>query len=91
MSQRFVRAPDGTMVAAGMALAPFTLDQACSLNAYQRAGMFHPYTCGADSTHPPLVAVVDAGWVCETCGYTQNYALTWMADWSWQRMGGLPC
>ncbi len=88
---RTVRAPDGTLVTAGMVLAPFTLDQSLSLNAWQVAGFFHPYTCGNDSGHGLLMATVGAGWQCPDCDYTQNYALAWSADWSWRDRQGAPC
>lgn len=83
---RHVRDADG-LVVAGHVLAPFTADQVASLNAYQVAGVCHPFTCGNDSGHHVLVAFFDEGWRCLDCDYTQNWAHAWMADWSWPRAG----
>lgn len=45
-------------------------------NALQRSGKVHPYTCGNDTcrqAHPDAVLrAVDAGWVCDWCGYEQR-------------------
>lgn len=73
-------------VVAGHALAPFTADQAASLNAYQHGGVMHEFTCGNDSRHFPLVALIGDGWTCLDCDYTQNWAHDWMADWTWQTL-----
>lgn len=62
--------------------APFTEDQVDSLNGFQVAGLFHPFTCGGASCRDDLVATVD-GWVCPSCGNTQKWANRFMADWSW--------
>lgn len=71
--------------------APFTPDQAASLNSYQVSGLFHEYTCGGEPEDCParrtlgssvLIATVD-GWRCPYCNYQQDWALAWMADWSW--------
>lgn len=43
------------------------------LNAHQHDGTCHPYTCGTDSTHRPLVAT-RFGWQCADCGFTQAWA-----------------
>jgi hypothetical protein len=64
--------------------APFTDDQAASLNAYQEAGAGHPFTCGTETCRGILQATRD-GWRCPNCDYRQGWALEWMADWSWQR------
>lgn len=59
--------------------APFTVEQARALNAMQREGPIHPYTCGIDSTHPPLWAsMMDYGWRCAypSCDYRQDWALS---------------
>lgn len=64
----------------------FTEDQVASLNAYQEAGIMHPFTCGTMGCRADLVATTE-GWVCPTgCGYTQDWAMNWMADWSWKKM-----
>jgi hypothetical protein len=66
--------------------APFTDDQVASLNAYQGAGAFHPFTCGTESCRGALLATRD-GWRCPRCDYRQPWAWEWMADWSWRRAG----
>lgn len=43
------------------------------LNANQHDGARHPYTCGNDSRHRPLIAT-RFGWKCADCGYIQNWA-----------------
>ena len=65
--------------------APWSDGQVDSLNAYQACGAFHSFTCGNDACTDrdcPLVATA-AGWV-HRCGYTQDWAHDWMADWSWK-------
>lgn len=49
------------------------------LNRYQKAGAFHPYTCGLnrkDKYHLDrqgiLVATLE-GWKCPYCTYTQDF------------------
>lgn len=79
-----------------MVHAPFTEDQAASLNAYQRASVFHPFTCGnrSDDNHfgdeSELVAMAGGGWVCAFCDYRQDWAWAVMADWSWVGLARLP-
>ena len=64
-----------------MVQAPFTEDQVCSLNEYQKAGKFHPFTCECGKSD--LVATQE-GWICPcVCGYTQSWAHAWMANWAW--------
>lgn len=68
--------------------APFTVTQVENLNAYQRVGLMHPFTCGnAGSQHPPLVAT-SKGWQCPVvdCDYTQNWAHEFMAWYSEQEL-----
>lgn len=45
-------------------------DQCFALNAHQHRGDIHPYTCGNDSRHRPLIAT-PRGWKCVDCDYTQ--------------------
>ena len=72
-------------------VTPFTADQIASLNAYQVAGVMHPFTCGGGQPHGHsgirLIAAED-GWHCasDTCGYRQDWAHAFMADWSWRRL-----
>jgi len=69
------------------ARSPFSDEQVASINAYQAAGAFHPFTCGTDSCRGILVAAND-GLRCPRCGFRQHWAWGWMADWSW-RGGGV--
>lgn len=66
--------------------APFTTDQVASLNAYQLAGVMHPFTCGADGCHGIRLIAVEDGWCCasQVCDYRQGWAYAFMADWSWR-------
>ena len=69
--------------------APWTQEQVDALNAYQRDGWMHPYTCcgpdgcrdrlGVDGDDRELVATKD-GWVCRTCDYTQDWAHAFSAQ-----------
>lgn len=45
------------------------LDQ---MNARQKRADVHPYTCGNNSRHQPLVAT-PGGWACPDCSYRQPY------------------
>jgi hypothetical protein len=73
-------------------VAPFSADQVVSLNAAQRSGALHPFTCAnrgdghhshrGDADLGQLVATAD-GWRCEDCDYVQTWAWRWMADGSW--------
>ena len=62
-----------------MIRVPFTQEQCDRLNAYQNAGVFHPFTCGNDSRHAVLVATPE-GWKCPDCDYTQGWAHSEMAS-----------
>lgn len=42
------------------------------LNEIQHKGEVHPYTCGNNSRHAPLIAFVN-GWLCLDCDYTQPF------------------
>ena len=65
----------------------FTEDQVASLNAYQESGVFHEFTCGGEKCRRALVATTE-GWRCPDpeCDYTQDWAHSWMMDWSWKKM-----
>lgn len=52
---------------------PWSEEDILVLNLWQTCGMFHPYTCGNDSSHSDLVATKN-GWVCKNCDYTQKWA-----------------
>lgn len=62
---------------------PWTDEQVAALNAFQRAGAMHPFTCGAlhESGQSPVLAATSAGWVCPDvkCEYTQDWAHAFMA------------
>lgn len=66
-----------------MVKAPFTPEQVDSFNSFQHRSRFHPFTCGNKSNHTVLVAAED-GWCCQDCDYTQDWAHSFMADWSWK-------
>lgn len=62
----------------------FTDDQCDSFNAYQAAGIMHPFTCGNNHDgERELVARAD-GLFCPTCDYVQDWAHGWQLDWSWK-------
>jgi hypothetical protein len=65
-------------------IAPFTPDEVASLDAFQRSGVWNPFTCRDEACRRELVAT-EAGWNCPACPYTQDWAYTWMADWTWRR------
>lgn len=50
----------------------WTDEEAYKLNAYQHDPSCHPYTCGEDSRHRPLIATT-RGWFCADCGYHQSW------------------
>jgi hypothetical protein len=63
--------------------APFTEGQVASLNAYQRCGQLHEFTCG--KCKAMLVANRD-GWTCQCGQWRQTWAHDFMCDWSWKTM-----
>ena len=69
--------------------APFTPDQVESLNAYQKSGVFHPFTGNndllPDGEDDILVAEQDGWHSLVDPNYTQDWAHSWMADWSWKK------
>ena len=66
--------------------AIFTDDQVASLNAYQVAGVMHPFTCGHRDHSTELVAYPE-GWRCPITGTVeQDWFHSWMGDWSWVKM-----
>ena len=68
--------------------APFTPEQVASLNAFQLAGVMHPFTCGAEDCHGIRLIAARDGWHCasQICDYRQGWAHAFMADWSWLRL-----
>jgi hypothetical protein len=75
---------------------PWSDDQVKNLNAFQRKGTFHPFTCGndrSDEAHKRyaeehnehdtgLLVAGNDGWRCPVpgCGYTQGWAHAFMAQ-----------
>jgi hypothetical protein len=73
--------------------APFTIKQITNLNAYQRSGFGHPFTCGTDDCHDidgerSILIATGPGWICPKCDYKQDWAHTWMANDSWANAAG---
>lgn len=72
-------------------LAPWTPEQVAALNAYQRCGQMHPFTCGKRdrhrSTNAGVLVAVEHGWTCPAlgCDYRQNWAHPFMATGPWPR------
>lgn len=66
--------------------APFTPDQLNSLNGYQASGFVHEFTCGGDINCRAALVAKESGWVCPKCGYIQDWAHGFMADWSWKKL-----
>lgn len=60
----------------------FSEDEVESLNAYQDAGVMHPFTCGNCSGHRDLIATRE-GWHCPDCDYRQDWAHLEMKNWQW--------
>ena len=73
--------------------APWTDEQVIRLNAFQRKGKMHPFTCPnrSDPWHESfdgndvglLIADSDC-WYCPYCDYTQDWAHSFMADGTWE-------
>ncbi len=58
---------------------PWTQEQVDGLNRRQQAIDLHPYTCGIDSTHRPVLLATANGWRCPVdmlggCLYRQDWA-----------------
>ncbi len=65
--------------------APWSEDEVQSLNAYQASDSFHPYTC--QCVHGVVLVAIKDGWTCpNSCGYTQNWCMPFMANWSWKKI-----
>jgi hypothetical protein len=61
-----------------------TEDQCQSFNAFQLEGMFHPFTCGNDHGGDRDLIAESNGLHCPNCDYHQDWAHSWMLDWSWK-------
>lgn len=66
-----------------MTKAPFTAEQVRSINGFQKAGIFHPLTCGNDGCDADLVVRFE-GMRCPACGYEQDWVHDFMADGTWR-------
>ena len=65
----------------GRSVPPWDAEQVRSLNAYQAAGVMHPFTSMSGTD---LIATTD-GWIERDGGpVVQTWAHAWMADWSWK-------
>jgi hypothetical protein len=54
--------------------APWTLQQVAELNRSQRGDPFrHEYTCGNHHEGDRTLIATEAGWVCPSCDYTQDW------------------
>ncbi len=73
----------------------WTPSQVASLNAFQAMAKVHPFTCldrGSRATphgtwhgfDTGVLLATEGGWVCLDCDYRQNWAHSFMADWSWR-------
>ena len=63
--------------------APWTAEQVESLNEYQEALVFHPFTSEAGE----LLIATEAGWVERVGGpVVQDWAHPWMVDGSWREV-----
>ena len=84
--------PAGETTLAEPAKAVFTADEVKSLNAFQRAGVRHPYTCRwdhRDADHldgEGVLLATERGWICLYCDYTQDWASASMKNWQWKEM-----
>ena len=60
-----------------MRKAPWSQEEVDALNAYQKEGSFHPYTCPGNfpdcKDHRELIATED-GWVCACGKYKQDWS-----------------
>ena len=76
------------MVSGDLARVPWSADQVESLNGFQRAGVWHPFTCsGGGGEHSDAVLTArEDGWHCPVagCPHVQSWAFPAMADGSWR-------
>lgn len=74
----------------------FTPEEVESLNDYQKAGIFHPFTCGGNRTDKNhldgegLLVATEAGWYCPYCDFKQNWAYDFMKNRSWEKHSHWP-
>jgi hypothetical protein len=71
---------------AKMKKAPWTEEEVCKLNEFQKDGRFHPFTCGGDrrdENHLDGEGVLVAtpnGWMCPYCDYKQDWCHQFMSQ-----------
>jgi hypothetical protein len=65
--------------------APWTADQVANLNAYQQAGVMHPFTGERQSNGDETILIATSvGWIAAPDGpVVQTWAYAMMADGSW--------
>jgi hypothetical protein len=69
----------------------FTPDEVKSLNEYQQAGYFHPFTCGGNRTDEKhldgegILVATENGWECPYCSFRQDWAHESMKNWNWKK------
>jgi hypothetical protein len=70
--------------------APFTEDQINSLNEFQKSRVMHPFTGGNEllpGNEEDILVAKEDGWISlNDPDYHQNWAWSWMADWSWKEL-----
>jgi hypothetical protein len=70
---------------------PWSAEQVDKLREWQSCGWVHPFTCPdhGDKAHqryreetgsPDALLADEHGWICEWCGYTQDWAHAFMLD-----------
>lgn len=69
-----------------MSLTWAVATQVAELNAYQKRGDVHPFTCGSgnrtDEKHldgEGVLVATESGWMCPYCDYKQGWAHDFMA------------
>lgn len=60
--------------------APWDAATVDALNAFQRLGHFHPFTCPNPHDGNRDLLATESGWICELCGYTQSWAIQMAVD-----------
>lgn len=60
--------------------APWDSATVKALNAYQRLGHFHPFTCPHAHDGDRDLIATPKGWICRHCEYTQNWTISGAVD-----------
>jgi hypothetical protein len=61
----------------------WTDETVAALNDFQHRGGMHPFTCPGSHDRETVLIATSSGWMCprgSTCGYTQGWAHSFMAD-----------